>query len=560
MSRWWFAALVFCVACKTKSNARYCDEKTPCTNARLTCDLVKNECVGAGPLDMAVPDLSVGRMDDLSTSIDAALVDGAQLDLRPPPACTSFANCTDPNLPICDTGTMTCRPCSSSADDSQCAAHDPAKPHCYLTTHTCQQCEPSVMPSQCANPTPVCGSDGNCRKCTAHTECASLICKSDGTCAADSDVLYVDNKNGACVVGTQSGMKNDPICDVPTTYPTAITTSAPFFNKQIVHYAASTTAYSALLIGPSSSGFSVNLVGSGAKISGNTAANPAPALTITIGATITVATVNVDGLDLQGSKKAGSVNTDSDGVSCSVSAGTGTINLNLRSVVVHDSGASGSNVSGVNATKCAVTIKSSQFARNADKGVYISYGSLDMDGSYVSANGNEGVYLFNGPSYTIINSMIYDNGLGVHFSTATNSGNATFAFNTVSRNDHGATNQSSGLDCGTSGPRHIIESSIVYDNGNNGGGSPTQIAGNRCDLAQVVTGAGENYAGATQSTPIFASSPADGLHLAMNDTACIDQARYGVDGGAPTQTDHDIDGQKRPNGTYRDIGADEFYP
>lgn len=76
--------------------------------------------------------------------------------------------------------------CATSAD---CAG---ATPVCDLDgVPACVQCTASE-PAACKAATPICGDNDSCRACAAHTECGSKLCEPDGSCAAATDVAYVD--------------------------------------------------------------------------------------------------------------------------------------------------------------------------------------------------------------------------------------------------------------------------------------------------------------------------------------------------------------------------------
>ncbi|MBL0214721.1 MAG: right-handed parallel beta-helix repeat-containing protein [Myxococcales bacterium] len=74
--------------------------------------------------------------------------------------------------------------------DDDCTAA--AMPLCDPASHTCVGC---VTSADCQNPLPVCGADHVCGACRAHTDCASLACAPDGTCADEASVAYVSDVN-----------------------------------------------------------------------------------------------------------------------------------------------------------------------------------------------------------------------------------------------------------------------------------------------------------------------------------------------------------------------------
>src|SRR5207245_6731301 len=91
------------------------------------------------------------------------------------------------------------------------------------------------------------------RKCAAHAECTSLVCKDDGTCATAADILYVDNKGGGCS-GTHTGAPTDPFCDIQPAV-------AALAGQHYIRVAGSLAAYGAVAL----NGASVTLVGPGGK-------------------------------------------------------------------------------------------------------------------------------------------------------------------------------------------------------------------------------------------------------------------------------------------------------
>ena len=110
----------------------------------------------------------------------------ALLGKEPNPGYCASPPCTPP-----DTGG-----CRSNAD---CAS--PGAGVCDAPAATCVQCTAGDH-AACAATTPVCGTDNACRGCAAHGECPSNACAfADGSCAAASDVAYVDATgadNAAC--------------------------------------------------------------------------------------------------------------------------------------------------------------------------------------------------------------------------------------------------------------------------------------------------------------------------------------------------------------------------
>jgi hypothetical protein len=100
------------------------------------------------------------------------------------PQCSTSADCTSPDSPIC-IGQQCVAKCTSDPDCTGLAG----TPHCGADG-VCVGC---VDATQCTSDAPVCDSQMHtCRTCTADTDCAPGVClESSGMCAADADVIYV---------------------------------------------------------------------------------------------------------------------------------------------------------------------------------------------------------------------------------------------------------------------------------------------------------------------------------------------------------------------------------
>ncbi len=70
---------------------------------------------------------------------------------------------------------------------------------CDTDTKACVQCTdgPAGDHSACTLTTPVCSTTDTCRACAANSECASDACLPDGSCAAATDVAYVNATTGS---------------------------------------------------------------------------------------------------------------------------------------------------------------------------------------------------------------------------------------------------------------------------------------------------------------------------------------------------------------------------
>ena len=429
--------------------------------------------------------------------------------------CTSSASCSD-DAPIC--AVMRCRACMDSSDDAQCVAHNATTPRCYAPSGRCVAC---LASADCPSATPVCNTtDRTCRKCAAHSECMSGICKSDGTCAAVAEIAYV-NKAGACMDAAGYGTQAMPYCEIQyavnNSSKSYILVSPSATSYAILQFAPTTTALGPLtIVGPAGRG------AAGKASVFSTVATPAVTFTT---ATVPL-TVTLDGLDIAGANGG-----------------------------VASPGVQGNQPSGAAAT---VVITSSTIHTSGKEGISSTGCTLTLDGNIIFSNTNEGIKLTS-TTYVITNNLIVLNGSGglPGVSIMDQASTGTFAFDTVAGNGGGMTIEG-GISCpNISTTPKLIEESIVAQNAHNPATNGTQFVG-KCMLQSVVTGP-DSFAGAIQSPPAFVSMTDFhldvGAGLAANQTCCIDKIT------APTtpNADHDVDRGPRPKvaGGKADIGAHE---
>lgn len=472
----------------------YCNVDDDCDqDPYRTCDQTHHTCYDA---DGGVPN---GDMPELA---------------GPDMFCTSSASCSD-DAPIC--AVQRCRACMDSSDDAQCVAHNAKTPRCNAPSGRCVEC---LASADCMNPTPVCNTTAfTCRKCAAHSECTSGICKSDGSCAAVSEIAYVNNGSGGC---PGSGTQAMPYCEISYAVSNSskayILVSPSATSYATLQFAPTTTALGPLtIVGPAGRGAAMK-----ASVSSTVTGTPAIAFT-----TVAVPlTVTIDGLDISGANGG----MASPGVQCNQTTGTAT-----------------------------VVIKNSTIHSSGKEGIFSSGCTLTLDGNLIFSNVNEGIKV-TGTTYVITNNLIFANGTtpgglpGVTIADSASTGK--FAFNTVAQNGGGATLEG-GISCPPNGTPTLIEESIVAQNSHNPATNGTQFI-NKCMLQSVVTGP-DSFAGAIQSAPTFVSMTDFhldvGAGLTANQACCIDKIT------APTtpNSDHDVDRGPRPKvaGTKLDIGAHE---
>lgn len=467
----------------------YCDgtPRWPCTDPAFpVCRLTDNRCVSANDVDMTGCGAACSSDMDMMQTV-----------------CSGAADCTDPAKPICDTTLNggTCRPCAGSADDAQCAVHA-AGSICLVdgtNAGKCGACRPAngmaTTNNNCSSTMPVCATNGTCRICRAKSECPSGVCKTDGSCAAATDVAYVDNRGSVttCKINHPSpvGTMADPLCDIQD----AVAGSKQFSVVKGEGTMTVPAPYGALSI----TNRNIMIVGPGKT------ASPAVTISPTLTTSDAVLVSGTSVVQLTGVEITGAVGTHNG-----VSAGSGT------TVTIKDANIHGNGGAGISATDCTLTV----------------------DASYIGPNnGGGGISLSGSTSYSVTNSIVAGNGTTARGVTINDTATGTFAFNTVASNSVSPASPG-GVSCGL-GAAKLIQSSVVVGNTSSGG---TQFAGN-CMLQNVVTGP-DGFMGATMMMPTldttFRLKPND----AANQACCVDKI------ASPTtpNADHDVDFAKRPQG------------
>jgi hypothetical protein len=182
---------------------------------------------------------------------------------------------------------------------------------------------------------------------------------------------------------------------------------------------------------------------------------------------------------------------------------------------------------------------------------------LAISQSTVSVNGKGGLSIL-GAQFDITNNFIVQNGNGqslvggVDFSQIPASGIHRFDFNTVAKN-MGNDSVNTGVNCGTVATPVIFNSNIIY--ANSVGGTGKQLGGSLMCSASFSDVGPEPASGITNINmdPIFLSVMQNNFHLMANSPA--------KDAADPAATlVSDFDGDARPQGPRRDIGADEVKP
>jgi len=357
-----------------------------------------------------------------------------------------------------------------------------------------------------------------CHGCAADADCGSQTCLPDGSCAAPGDVLYAATdgltlsncmptarcalaRALALVDGTKSTIRLDPgAYSLPATL--GLTTS-------------------------------VRIVGRGAILSRDAAGSGA-VLSIGEGTAIELDYVTVQGGD---GADAGI------GILCNNAA------LTLREATVQGNGSS-----GINSLACELAITHARIADNSGVGLVVYGGSVVMSRSTVASNASGGVSL-TAALYDLENNLVARNGnpatgsAAVVIAQVTRPGLHAFDFNTVAYNQ-APVGIAPGVTCGVVVSPLAFANNIVF--GNATGATSKQVDGDNCSWTYSDIGpAAPAGAGNLASDPQFVDPIHNDFHLQASSPL-----RDAADPAAALALD--IDGDARPQGAGRDIGADEI--
>jgi hypothetical protein len=385
----------------------------------------------------------------------------------------------------------------------------------------CVQCTPSDNP--CTAAAPVCMAN-QCQKCTQHAQCAttSNVCSPEGVCEISEQVAYI-----------QAGGTGKPNCtkDAPCgTLAEGLNTGRP-----IVKLATGTVADNktttidgiavTILADPgakldrTNDGVILEIKNSGADakvydlaITGGTGMATDPAISISSGGApkLSLTRVTVGG---------------NQGLGISATAGALTIS---------QSTISGNTGGGISATAGALTISQSTISGNTGGGISISGSQFDITNSFIVRNGSA-TATFGGLSISAI-------GVGA-------GGAHRLDFDTITANVGPAT-VNTGVTCSNVLTPLVFSNDIIYDNIVSGGG--LQIGGSvNCATAYSDVGpASVAGTGNISADPLFVNVSQADFHLQATSPA--------RDVADPASTSAvDFDGDARPQGIRRDMGADE---
>jgi hypothetical protein len=362
-------------------------------------------------------------------------------------------------------------------------------------TRACVQCLAPDQTGACGGTTPVCAQDHTCQACTAHAQCASLACLPDGSCGDDTTTAYIDP------TGTDNASCTKAMpC---TLVSKALATSRPYV-----------------------------------KFTGTTD----EAVTIDNGRVVTF--LADPGAKLVRTNGTGAIVTvRDDGTSLAV------YDLSISDAPNNPSGIGIVVPAGAGAP--TVTLVRAKLTNNPGGGISASGGELRLSQCTVSGNGGGGISI-SGAQFDITNNFIAKNGSagsifgGVRIDGIVGAGTRRFEFNTVAQNQATA-GITPGVLCSAVATPLVLTNSIVYDNS-----TGTQVEGANCswtysDIGPTAVSGTGNF----NAPPMFVNPMQNDFHLQSTSPA-----RDAADPAASLGVD--IDGDVRPQGAARDIGADEI--
>jgi hypothetical protein len=410
--------------------------------------------------------------------------------------CAASSDC-DASAPYC-VDSSCAEACSG---DEQCPGFGQSMAsHCVAGA--CVECRTDAT-ADCSGTTPVCAS-GVCRGCQSHDECTSGVCKSDGACADESDIAFVA-ANGSAT----SNCTNDSPCSLVRAF-----TVQPGKPYVLVSAGTYNTDSGVVVTG--------NHVVIGVGLVSIRRASAGPILTIGASTDVTLENVAIE-------SATGTVNPDYGiGILCPSLPAASRI-VRLKNVSVATCAAS-----GIDADRCTIIAEHSSFRNNMSFGLNVHDGDLKLDASTIADNAGAALQ-FDSGSLSLTNSFIVRNGGGIDFYSVSTTNQ--IEFNTIADNGSAV----AGLSCNLSNSQLSAPNNLFARNAPN-------TFGTKCTLPSSLS-VDNDISAVHFKNPD--ASPFD-YHLTSGSLA--------IDAATLSTIEHDFDGDARPNGAGRDVGADEFVP
>ena len=377
--------------------------------------------------------------------------------------------------------------------DSECPGGGQTANQIHCSGGACVECADAA---DCPATAPVCASSA-CRICQQNSECASEVCATDGTCVAADMIAYVDSagSDGAdCSQATPCSLSHG------TSLGRTYTVMAPGTYQVTQAVTLAGTRW---------------LIGNGAQPS---VSRTTPGPIVSIGG---ASHVQISNVLFSGAKNTSATSYDGSAIQCASVTST----LDLTDVV-----ATGNAYFGVDASSCGVTATRSAFTHNGDSGIFVLDNPATFDRCDFYRNGGDGL-AFDGTLLQATNSFFTGNTRnGAIVSTQTVGGKIEFST--------AAGNVKNGIEIGL--PASVsfqLSNDLAAGNVMN----PVECDGGTCPQP------GSIVMGMDSSTAHFVSG--FDFHITAGSVA--------IDAAAGGTLDHDFDGDVRPKGAARDVGADE---
>ena len=416
-------------------------------------------------------------------------------------SCTVTADC-DAQAPYCATDEGTCL--ETCTGDGQCPGLGEAGDARFCLNGNCAACRAST---DCPQERPVCDG-GSCGYCKENSECAIGVCGTDGSCASASSIAFVAPSGSSATACEQLA---------PCSLVSGVASGRPYVLLAPGNY---------VLNGTLDLAGNVSLVGATPRPT-LTNSKPGPVLSLTV-----LGDVSIDNLEI--THATSDSNATGAGFVCQ-GDGNG-----IQAVHIRNSALTNNANYGLYAHSCSVALDATSMTGNSGGGIDVVDTSLSMDRCVVADNsgsGNEGFpFYFDDGTFKVTNSFFVRNTHGGVHLYSVNPGNQ-FDFNTIADNTGpGAIN---GVDCFVTFPL-VGANDIVERNA----GDLNTVPNPSCTFTNSIIGVDIAM-----------------LHFKSPDVAPYDyhlmHGSIAIDAASASTLDHDFDGDARPKGAARDIGADE---
>ena len=413
-------------------------------------------------------------------------------------SCTSSMEC-DLAAPFCVGDS--CQPTCS--EDAECPGYSQTAEHRYCATGSCVECRTG---GDCAEGEPVCRG-GTCTGCTDHAQCPSGICTSDGSCGLELSIAYVDLVGGP----TTDCTKTAPCSSIERAL--ALQPARPYVVLRTGRY----TRTGALTLMDSRW-----IVGSGTPRPIMDRDDEGPIILAQGGANLRLESIELSGAT--GPATNGPLMSGT-GIYCRPAGGAPSVALRDMHVRNHQ-------YVGIQSLNCTVTVERSLFMQCLE-GVFLQDSTATIDATEFSMN-ELGANLDSG-LFTFTNNIVTRNTFrGVELYSE--SAGSKVEFNTIVDNGFGSAT-GAGFNCNLMTPTTFPNNIIARNR--------TATIGTNC-----------TYPGS-----IIVDTDISPLKFKQPDTAPYDYhltaGSSAIDMATISTMDHDFDGDVRPKGAGRDVGADE---